>query len=182
MSLALLAEEVGVHERTLRRAINEGALRGARPTPRRLELPLSERQYVRRSWSLLSSLRAALRTEQNVRFALLFGSAAAGTDSPASDVDLLVDLRDARLERVIDLSDKLTSAVGRRVDVARLEDAEADPLFLADVVAEARVLVDRAALWPQLVRRMASTRRHRHQQELRRAQAALAGVDRLLES
>ncbi len=42
-------------------------------------MSLSEREYVRRSWRLLSTLRAALRTEQNVRFALLFGSVARGT-------------------------------------------------------------------------------------------------------
>ena len=107
--LTLLAEEVGVNERTLRRAASRGdASRGIRPTPRKLELPLQEREYVRRSWGLLATLRTALRTEQNVRFALLFGSAATGMDTPGSDVDVLVDLRDASFERVVDLSTKLT--------------------------------------------------------------------------
>src|SRR5271165_1720836 len=96
--LVLLAEEVGVDERTLRRAVGLGTLRGNRSTPRKLELSLSEREYVRRSWGLISTLRAALRTEQNVRFALLFGSAAIGTDTSASDVDVLVDLGDASFE------------------------------------------------------------------------------------
>ncbi len=181
-TLALLAEELGVNERTLRRAINEGTLRGARPTPRRLDLPLSERSYLRRAWSLLSALRAALRTERNVRFALLFGSAAAGTDTPHSDVDVLVDLRDPSLERVVDLSQRLTDVVGRPVDVVRLQDAEAEPLFLADVVAEGRVLIDREELWPRLQRRALGLRRHGRQREAGRAAAALAGIDRLLAS
>jgi predicted nucleotidyltransferase len=178
--LAILAQEVGVNERTLRRALNQGTLRAARPTPRALELPLIERGYVRRSWPLLAALRAALRTEQNVRFALLFGSAATGADTPASDVDLVVDLRDPSLERVVDLSTKLTTTIGRRVDVIRRQDAEGDPLFFADVLTDGRVLVDRDGLWPRLRRRKAGLRRAGRKQEADRARAALAGVDRLL--
>lgn len=178
--LALLAEEVGVNERTLRRAVMQGALRAARPGARTLEMPLSERRYVRRSWTLLSALRAALRTEQSVRFALLFGSAATGTDTTTSDLDVVVDLRDPSLERIVDLSAKLTTITGRAVDVVRLEDAETEPLFLADVVAEGRVLVDREELWPRLCRREPGLRRRGRQRESRRAAAALAGIDRLL--
>src|SRR3989442_1417342 len=130
--LAMLASDVGVHERTLRRAVSQGTLRAVRPTMRTLALPLSERRYIRTRWALLSGLRQALRTEQNVRFALLFGSAATGTDTLASDVDVLVDLRDASLDRVVDLSSKLGTVTGRRVDVVRLQDAEAEPSFLAN--------------------------------------------------
>jgi predicted nucleotidyltransferase len=177
--LALLAEEVGVNERTLRRAVNQGTLRATRPSPRTLELPLPERQYLRRSWSLLSALRAALRTEHNVRFAVLFGSAATGADTPASDVDVLVKLHDPSLERVVDLSAKLGTAVGRSVDVVRLQDAETEPSFLADVLTEGRVLVDREELWSRMERRRASLRNQAAREEGRRAQAALAGIDRL---
>lgn len=178
--LALLAEEVGVCERTLRRAINEGSLRANRPTPRKLELPLSERRYIRRSWGLISALRSALRTEQNVRLALLFGSAARGSDTQASDVDLLVQMRDPTLDRVVDLSAKLTRIVGRRVEVIRLEDAEAEPSFFADVAADGRVVVDREGLWPRLLRRDARLPRHGHLTQARRTRIALAGIDRLL--
>lgn len=178
--LALLAEEVGVSERTLRRAVNQGTLRAARPTPRTLDLSVGERQYVRRSWSLLAALRTALRTEHNVRFALLFGSAARGTDTSSSDVDVLVDLRGAGLERVVDLSVKLAAIVGAPVDVLRLQDAEAQPSFLADVVAEGRVLVDRDEAWPRLRRSEPSLRRRGREDEARRARVALAGIDRLL--
>lgn len=180
--LALLAEEVGVHERTLRRAVNQGALRADRPTPRTLEMSLPESLFVRRSWSLLAALRAALRTEHNVRFALLFGSAAAGADEPASDVDVLVDLRDASLERVVDLEAKLAAAIDRQVDVIRLEDAQGDPRFLGGALAEGRVLVDRERLWPRLLRREPELRRRGRKQQMERTRSALAGIDRLLAS
>lgn len=178
--LVLLAEEVGVSERTLRRAVSQGALRAERPTPRTLELPLSERRYVRRSWPLLSAMRTALRTEQNVRFALLFGSAATGMDTAGSDVDVLVALRDPSLDRVVDLGEKLTAACGRPVDVVRIEDAEADPGLLADIVAEGRVLVDREQLWPRMRGREPTLRRRGRRRDARRTEVAFAGIDRLL--
>jgi predicted nucleotidyltransferase len=180
--LGLLAREVGVHERTLRRAVNQGSLRARRRTARTLDLSMSEQQYVRRSWRLIADLRGAMRTEQNVRFALLFGSAATGTDIPGSDVDVLVELRDPSLEQVVDLGGRLTEATGRTVDVVRLRDAEAEPDFLADVVAEGRVLVDRENLWARLRSREPDLRRRGRQHEARRAKAALAGIDRLLTS
>jgi predicted nucleotidyltransferase len=178
--LAILAREVGVHERTLRRAVAEGSLRAARPSPRALAMSLSEREYVRRSWKLLSTLRGALRTEHNVRFALLFGSVARGTAAPGSDVDVLVALRDPDLERVVELSAKLSAATGRRVDVVRLQDAEHEPSFLADVIADGRVLVDRVGLWPELRDREPSLRRAARRSQAQRADAALTGLDRIL--
>jgi predicted nucleotidyltransferase len=178
--LGLLADELGVHERTLRRAVGQGTLRAARPAPRTLELPLSERRYLRRAWPLLAALRRTLRTEQNVRFALLFGSAATGANAPGSDVDVLVDLRDATLERVLDLDAKLTAAIGRPVDLLRLADAQRDPAFLAAFLSDGRVLVDRERLWPRLRRRRETIRRIGDEAELKRTEAALAGLDRLL--
>jgi predicted nucleotidyltransferase len=181
-SLTLLAEEVGVNERTLRRAVNLGTLRGSRLAPRKLHLPLHEREYVRRSWGLVATLRATLRTEQNVRFALLFGSAAAGTDTPGSDVDVLVDLRDASFERVVDLVTKLTRLVGRPVDVVELKDAETEPSFLAQVLADGRVLVDREDLWPELRAREEGLRRRGTRHDAHRMDRALAGIDQMLAS
>jgi predicted nucleotidyltransferase len=179
-TLGLLAEEVGVNERTLRRAVDEGTLRGTRHSPRRLELSLAERRYVRRSWSLLGTLRGALRTEHNARFALLFGSTAAGTDTVVSDIDVLVDLRDGSLERVADLNAKLSAVTGRRVDVVRLQDAEGEPSFLADVLAHGRVLVDREGVRQRLRRREAELGRRGRRQDARRTRAALAGIDELI--
>lgn len=180
--LVLLAEEVSVNERTLRRAVSQGALRATRLGPRTLELPLSERVYVRRSWPLMSALRAALRTEPNVRFALLFGSTATGTDTPESDVDVLVDLRDASFERVVDIATKLTRLVGRPVDVVELKDTESEPSLLAQVVADGRVLVDRENVWPALRGREGGLRRRGSRHDAQRVDRALAGIDRLLAS
>ena len=176
----MLAEEVGVNERTLRRAVGEGTLRGTRRSPRRLELSLAERQYVRRSWRLLAALRGALRTEPNVRFALLFGSMAAGADTADSDIDVLVDLRDGSLERMVDLNTKLSAVTGRSVDVVRLKDAEGEPSFLAEVLAYGRVLVDREGQRSQLRRRKAQLEGRGRQEDARRTGAALAGIDALI--
>src|SRR6202040_2732000 len=134
-----LAGELGVHERTLRRAVEEGALRASRPTPRTLELTLSERRYARRFWPLIAALRESLRTQPNVRFAMLFGSSATGMALPTSDVDVLVDLREDSLDSLLEVSRKLTTDTGRPVDLLRLSDAERDPALLAAALADGRV-------------------------------------------
>ena len=86
-----VAADVGVHERTLRRGLADGLLRGRRPTI----LAPGEATYLRAHWPLLSALRAVLRTERNVRLAMLIGSAARGELTEDSDVDLLVHWRTA---------------------------------------------------------------------------------------
>jgi predicted nucleotidyltransferase len=179
-TLGALAEEVGVNERTLRRAVNQGTLHATRPSPRTLSLPLSERRYVRRRWRLIVQLRAVLRTEPNVRFALLFGSTARGEDSSGSDIDVLVELHDDGLTSVVALAARLTQRIGRPVDLVRLHDAEADPAFLAELVDEGRVLIDRVGRWPQLRARERSLRRRGRGASQQHAEAALAGIDRLL--
>lgn len=179
-TLALLADEVGTSDRTLRRAVNQGTLRAKRPSPRTLELPLSESSYVRRTWPLLSRLRDVLRTESNVRFAMLFGSRARGTERAESDIDLLVELRDPTLDRLVDLTEKLDQAVGPQLDLVRLEDAESDPGLLADWVAEGRVIVDREGLWPKLHARRMELQARGRRTEADRTGSALAGIDEML--
>jgi len=181
-ALQLIAEDVGVSERTLRRAVNEGALRAVRRTPRTLEMSVSERDYVRRKWSLLAALRAQLRTEPNVRFVMLFGSMAGDRDTQNSDVDLLVELRDRDFERILDLGSKLEAGVGRQVDLVELRDAESDPAFLARIIGEGRVLVDRERRWPQLCAGEERLRKRGTRHEAARLRSALAGIDRLLAS
>lgn len=178
--LEALARDVGVHERTLRRAVTQGTLRGSRPSPRKLELALTEDHYVRRSWPMISVLRSALRTEHNVRFALLFGSSARGTDTTNSDVDLLVELRDRNLQRTIDLKTKLTQLVGRELDLVVLDDATHEPSFLAQALAEGRVLVDRDENWDTLRARETRLRQRGTRLDAQRVRNALAGIDRML--
>jgi predicted nucleotidyltransferase len=178
--LALLADELRINERTLRRALNAGSLRASRSSPRTLELSLAERRYIRHAWPLMSALLKALRTEHNVRFALLFGSAALGSDTPRSDVDVLVVLRDASLDRVVDLEAKLSAATGRRVEIVRLEDAERQPSFLADITGVGRVLIDRDGRWARLRSRGARFRRRARTEGKHETETALAGIDAFL--
>ena len=77
-SLRSLARYIDVPERTLRRVAAEGLIHGRRTSARRFETSLREEAYLRRHWPLLSELRDALRTEPNVRLAVLFGSQATG--------------------------------------------------------------------------------------------------------
>ena len=58
-------------------------------------------------------LRDALRTEPNVRLAILFGSQAAGTSAARSDVDILVRLVDPGAARVAELTGRLERRGGR---------------------------------------------------------------------
>jgi len=149
--LSDLAQELGVHERTLRRGLKEGLLHGERPTPRSVELARGERAYLRGHWELLRSLRTMLRTEPNVRLAVLIGSAARGGLRADSDVDLLLALADAGRRRVDALRVRLETAAGRPVDLVSIESAAARPLLLQDALTEGRVLVDREARWPVLI-------------------------------
>lgn len=177
-----LGAELGVHERTLRRALNEGTLRANRPSPRRLTITAAEKHYLRQSWSLLAALRQILRTEHNVRFALLFGSAARGDDTARSDLDLLVSMRDPSFGRVVDLSIKLEELLGRSVDVVTIEDAATAPHLLAEASTEGRVLVDRDSRWPVLQAEADTLRRRARRNDKRRREKALAGIDRMLAS
>jgi predicted nucleotidyltransferase len=180
--LGSLAKEIGVSERTLRRAANEGALRTRRPTPRRLEISQAEKAYARRSWPLLSELRRVLRTEPNVRFALLFGSTARGEDTETSDIDLLVEMRDSSLVRLIDLELKLVPLLGRNVDLLSLTDVESNPLLFADALREGRVIVDREDRWAELHSQTARWERRARDTARRRSRQALAGIDEMLAS
>jgi predicted nucleotidyltransferase len=178
--LELLARQIGTNERTLRRAFSQGTLRAARPTARKLQLGAAEKQYLRRPWKLLAGLRGALRTEQNVRFALLFGSVARGDDREGSDVDLIVEMRDSSLVRIVDLELKLEELLERRVDVLALEDAGANPVLLAEAVAEGRTIVDREERWAQLGSEAEAMDRHAQRHLRERSRDAFTGIDRLL--
>jgi len=145
-----LAEGLGTHERTLRRGLAQGLVRGARPTPRSVALAPGESRYLRANWPLLAGLRQTLRTERNVRLAALVGSAARGSQGPGSDVDLLVEFSDPSWRAQDRLRKRLADAVGRPVDFVLLEAAKADAALLNAALEDGRVLVDRDGLWPRL--------------------------------
>jgi predicted nucleotidyltransferase len=146
-SLRTLARNLDLPERTLRPAAAEGLIRGERLSERRFRTTLREEAYLRSHWSLLSLLRAALRTEPNVRAAVLFGSAAVGREAEHSDLDLLVWLRERDPLAIASLADRLGARVGRDVQLVRIEGAERSPALVADVLVDGRVLVDRDGLW-----------------------------------
>lgn len=139
-----------MNERTLRRAWALGTVRGERVTPYKLRVPVDERVYLRRHWSTISRLRAALRTEPNVSLAVLFGSVARGDDDEESDVDLLVGLRDPDLGNRIALAQRLRKHIDRPLEVIALENALRRASFMVEILRDGRVLVDRDGRWSKM--------------------------------
>ena len=153
MSLALeqLACDVGVNERTLRRAVGNGLIRARRPSSRRLSLSDRETVWVRSHWALVGQLLAALRTEPNVELAVLFGSVARGTDvTDVSDVDLLVELRHPSPGALEALRLRIGEGLRPNVQLVPVQAARRDPHLLAEVLRDGRPLVDRGKVWPLL--------------------------------
>lgn len=148
-----LATELDVSERTLRRAVADGAIRAERPSARRLRISADEQEWVLRHWPIVALLRAVLRTEPSVRLAVLFGSAARGREHRRSDLDVLVELDAPSPARLAALETRLSDAVGQDVQLVAAGDAHLAPGLLTDVLRDGRVLVDRDRLWPQLKRR-----------------------------
>ncbi len=175
-----LAAGLGASERTLRRAVALGTVRSRRLSARRLRLADGEVGYLRSHWGLLAELRSALRTEQRVRLAVLFGSTARGDDDALSDIDLLVDFADEKPLDRLSLGIRLADKLGRGVDVASRKRAEeSDPFFLLQALDEGRVLIDRNGEWIKLRHRRPALykramRSYRRQQE--RADEALRGL------
>ena len=125
-------------------------MHGRRVGERQYQTTLREEMYLREHWPLLRALRVALRTEPNVRLALLFGSVAMGRASERSDLDLLVVLGDQAAGAVAALAQRLSDRVDREVQLVRLQEAERSPGLMADALAQGRVLVDRDGAWPAL--------------------------------
>lgn len=145
--LTRLSAALDTSERTLRRAANTGLAHADRVSERRVYVPDAERRYLTRHWSLLSGLRSALRTEPNIRLAVLFGSTARGDGAPDSDIDVLVDLRSPGRFQMMAIEDRLAAALGRHVQLVRLSDAQRDGVFLSEVIGDGRVLADREGRW-----------------------------------
>lgn len=146
-----LATSLDADERTLRRAVAQGTIHCRRPGPRKIRLSPGEAEYLQGHWGLLSKLRQALRTERDVRLAVLYGSIARGDEDAGSDLDLLVALSNDEVMASARLARRLGTVVGRHVDVALLEGIEATaPLLLARVLDEGRVIVDRDGIWARL--------------------------------
>jgi predicted nucleotidyltransferase len=149
--LGQLASEVGVHERTLRRAVASDLIHAWRPSSRRVSLSDHEMAWVRSHWSLVGQMLAVLRTEPNVELVVLFGSVARGTDvKSVSDIDLLVELRRTSPGALDALRRRLNERLQARVELVPLQAALRDPHLLSEVLRDGRPLVDRAGVWPRL--------------------------------
>jgi predicted nucleotidyltransferase len=185
MSLVLerLASEVGVSERTLRRAVNGGLIRARRPSARRLLLSDPEVAWVQSHWSLVSQLLVALRTEPNLKLAVLFGSVARGDEvKGVSDVDLMVDFRRPFPGALEALRLRLNRQLPAELQLVPLEGARRNPRLLAEVLRDGRPLVDREQSWSRLQARAEDAQAQADQvgDELRvGAQVALGYFQRL---
>lgn len=146
-----LARELRTSDRTLRRAVERGTLRGLRPTPNRLEISREEREWARNHWPLVSTLLAALRSERGVRAAILIGSMARGDEHAGSDVDLAVEMSGAGIGQTVELERRLARRVGRPVHVLRI-DGTPDPELMLGVLQDGRLMVDRVNAWSRLQR------------------------------
>jgi predicted nucleotidyltransferase len=177
-----LAHGLNVSDRTLRRAVSRGVLRGSRRSPNKLEISAAERKYAQSHWTLLQALVRALRTEPGVRTAVLYGSAAKGLDRADSDIDLAVELRTGAATSVPALERRLGRRVGQRVHVVRIADALADGRFALEIVDHGRPLVDRADAWSSLRRRRSSLARLAAAQAEERERQAADAWSRLVQA
>src|SRR5262245_36901025 len=93
---------------------------------------------------MLEVIRGVLETENDVLYALVFGSTARGDQRADSDVDLAVALRPGPAwdaQALGALASRLESAAGRPVDLVLLDEAPA-PLAYR-VFRDGRVVVER---------------------------------------
>jgi predicted nucleotidyltransferase len=181
LALADLAREIGADARTMRRAVTDGTIRCERSSPRKQNVDEDEHRYTVAHWPLLANLRKLLRTEPNVRLAVLYGSTATGLDTPGSDVDLLVSLAQDHPEAAVKLATRLEHGLGRDVDVARLNRVrDSAALLLLQVIEEGRVLLDRDGLWARLRAERDEIERQAHREHEAQRQRARISVEELL--
>jgi hypothetical protein len=93
---------------------------------------------------MIEEVRRVLEGEEDIAYALLFGSAGRGLTHPASDVDIAVELRaGAARDRMAlgRLAARLESAAGRPVDLVLMEEAPA-PLAYR-IFRDGRLLAER---------------------------------------
>lgn len=178
-SLAVIARDINVSDRTLRRAVNLGTLRARRPSPRKLEISVLESAFIRRCWPTIAELRVALSNERNVSLALLFGSLARGTAGPGSDIDLAVQLKDPTFERLLDLQVRLETHLRRKVDLLSLDELHEAPNLAAAIVEDGRPITDREGSWPEIRAKLATLQDPVDEGD--RITSAIAGIERLLE-
>jgi predicted nucleotidyltransferase len=73
------------------------------------------RNIIDKTIGVVPALEAALANEKGVKIALLFGSAASGSEGPTSDVDLLV-VGSITLSRVLSITRPIQETIGRQIN------------------------------------------------------------------
>lgn len=174
-----LARQLGTSGRSLRRAAAKGAIRARQISERRTLVDPAEERYIRFHWYLLAAMVAALRTQTNVRLAVLFGSVARGNERNSSDLDVLVEFARPSIHARSLVVERLEQATGRSVQLVELREAEGTPLLLADVLRDGRVLVDRDGEWPRLKRRERTIEQRAAAADERLTAETAAGLDEL---
>jgi predicted nucleotidyltransferase len=141
---------------------------------------LTAAEYMVDHWPLLAKLRWALHPEANVRLAVIYGSVARGEEEPDSDLDLLVSLREDHPDAAVKLAVRLERALGREVDVARLNRIQnTAPLLLLQAIDEGRVVLDRDLQWESLRAQRANIARrarYSHAARRRRTRASVGEI------
>lgn len=131
--------------------MQRGTVRAHRPGPRQIELAAGEDEYLREHWGLIAAVTDALRTERNVRLAVLFGSLARGDADENSDVDLLVWFAEERPLCKAQLAARLARTLRRDVNVLSLDHVRVrEPVLLEAILREGRPVIDRDRSWPAL--------------------------------
>jgi predicted nucleotidyltransferase len=130
---------------------------------------------------MLAKLRKLLRTEPNVRLAVLYGSIARGEDTPASDIDLLVSFAEDHPDSAIKLAVRLERGLGREVDIARLNRVgDTSPLLLLQVIDDGRVVLDRDHLWTTLLAHRDEVEQRAYRQHEAQRRRTRVSIDELL--
>jgi predicted nucleotidyltransferase len=131
--------------------VQRGTVHAHRPGPRQIELAPGEGEYLREHWGLIAAVTDALRTERNVRLAVLFGSLARGDAGEGSDIDLLVWFAEERPLCKAQLAARLARALRRDVDVLSLDHVRArEPVLFDAILREGRPVIDRDGSWSAL--------------------------------
>ena len=155
--------------------VRRGTVRGTPGPYGTFDVDADELDYLDSHRDLLTALDDVL-CDISADLVVLFGSAARGSDTTRSDVDLLVDIpgRDGEPRRR--LATELRQRLGRPVDTVALHAVEHQPWLLSSVLRDGRVVRDTRGRWPALQRAAAqieAAAANAHDQLVADARAAL---------
>jgi predicted nucleotidyltransferase len=144
-------------------------------------LAVGEKAYLREHWALIAAVAEALRTERNVRLAILFGSLARGNAGEGSDVDLLLSLAEERPLYTAQLAARLSQALGRDVQVLSLKHVrDREPVLLGAILRDGRPVVDRDGSWAELIAERTAVERAAKRARAGRHRRATHAVSQLI--